>query len=216
MNHTTQCTKNGKTYWRVDYIGSDRQRHFKFLPTKEQADDFLADAIQLSRQPTVSDLPMTITLAAYANRWLEQIATHLKPRTVTSYADTLRVHLLPDFGTIRVRGLPRSNVKAFPSSQLKTHRPNSVRIMHATLRALLNAAVDDGLVVANVTDKLGRSLKLVTKAKVRTETIKAMDRAQRDAFLATAARIEPWWAPIVGGAGAVRAPAWRGLCPRGG
>src|SRR5262245_10486262 len=196
MNHTKQCTKNGKTSWRVDYIGSDRQRHFKFLPTKEQADDFLADAIKVSRQPTVSDLPTTMTLAAYAHRWLDEIAAHLKPRTVTSYTDTLRVHLLPKFGTTRVRDLQRGTVKAFLAAKLKTHQPNSVRIMHATLRALLNAAIDDGLIVANVTDKLGRGLKLVTKPKVRQERIKAMDRAQRDAFLTTAARIEPWWAPM--------------------
>jgi hypothetical protein len=69
-------------------------------------------------------------------------------------------------------------------------------IMHATLRVILNAAVDDGLIVANPADKLGRALKLVAKARVRQEHVKAFDRAQRDTFLTTAAKIEPWWAPM--------------------
>jgi hypothetical protein len=68
--------------------------------------------------------------------------------------------------------------------------------MHATLRVILNAAVDDGLIVENPTDKLGRALKLVAKTRVRQEHVKAFDRAQRDTFLTTAAKIEPWWAPM--------------------
>lgn len=84
----------------------------------------------------------------------------------------------------------------FLAKRLDTHKPNSVRIMHATLRGMLNAAVDDGLIVANPADKLGRALKLVVRTKVRQECIKAMDREQRDRFLAVAGQVEPWWAPM--------------------
>ena len=68
--------------------------------------------------------------------------------------------------------------------------------MHATMRVILNAAVDDGLIIANPADKLGRSLKLVTRTKNRQELIKAMNREQRDAFLRKAAEHEPWWASM--------------------
>jgi hypothetical protein len=78
--------------------------------------------------------------------------------------------------------------------------------MHATLRVILNAAVDDGLIVENPTDKLGRALKLVAKTRVRQEHVKAFDRAQRDPFLTTAAKIEPLVGADVGRAGALRAP----------
>jgi integrase len=42
-----------------------------------------------------------------------------------------------------------------------------------------------------------RKLKLSTKQKARQQAVKvkAMTRAERDTFLATAERIEPWWAP---------------------
>jgi len=63
---------------------------------------------------------------------------------------------------------------------------DSVRIIHATLRALLNAAVDDGVIIANPADKLGRTLRLVVNAKTRQEEVKAMTRDQLGAFLAAA------------------------------
>jgi integrase len=195
MNHAAKCRKNGHTRWRVDYIGSDGRRHFKFLPTSEQAEDYLATMTIASRQKTTTDLPGSMTVAEYAAHWLRLIETHVKPRTLASYTETLRLHLLPAFGATRVRDLQRGRIKTFLAKRLDTHKPNSVRIMHATLRVMLNAAMDDGLIVANPADKLGRSLKLVTRSKVRQEAIKAMDRAQRDCFLATAYRVEPWWAP---------------------
>jgi integrase len=196
MNHLKRCTKNGKPIVRADYIGSDGKRHFKFLPTAEQAEDFLASATIESRQPTQSDLPATITVAGYAAHWSRLVASHLKPRTRSCYAETLRLHILPAVGATRVRDLQRGRIKAFLATKLEDHKPNSVRLMHATLRVVLNAAVDDGLIVGNPCDKLGKALKLRAKTKVRQEHIKAMDRNQRDRFLAVAYTVEPWFAPM--------------------
>ena len=67
---------------------------------------------------------------------------------------------------------------------------DSVRIIHATLRGLVNAAVDDGVIVANPADKLGRGLRLVINAKTRQEEVKAMTRDQLAAFLG-ASRTRP-------------------------
>src|SRR5262245_1516473 len=196
MNHVRRCTKNGRPRYCVDYIGSDGRRHFKFLTTAEAAEDFLAAATLASRQPTHSHLPSTITLAAYSAHWRAVARPHLKPRTLASYDTTLRVHLLPAFGATRIRDLQRGRIKTFLAARLADHQPNSVRIMSAILHLILAAAVDDGLIVANPADKLGRALKLVTQPTVRQESIKAMDRAQRDTFLATAQRIAPWWAAL--------------------
>jgi len=60
----------------------------------------------------------------------------------------------------------------------------TVRILHATLRAMLNAAVDDGVTVANPADRLGRHLKFIATTATRQEEIKAMTREQLSAFLA--------------------------------
>ncbi len=196
MNRVVLCTKNGHRQYRVDYVGSDGRRHQKFRPTQEEAEDLLAQETVASRQPTRSDLPPTTTLAAYVERWRSLLTRHLKPRTLASYTETLDLHLLPAFGTTRVRDLERGTIKAFLASKLATHQRNSVRIMHATLRVVLNAAIDDGLILANPAARLGKQLALIEAKKVRQERIKAFDRAQRDRFLATAYRVEPWYAPM--------------------
>jgi hypothetical protein len=74
---------------------------------------------------------------------------------------------------MRVRDIQRGRIKAFLGRQLDDQSRNTVRLMHATLRVVLNSAVDDGLLVANPADKLGRALKLVMRTKVRQEQIKA-------------------------------------------
>ena len=153
-----------------------------------------------------------MTLEAYVAHWLPLAETHLKPRTLASYRDTLRLHLLPAFGAMRVRDLQRGKIKVLLAGKLHDHNPNSVRIMHATLRVILNAAVDDELILANPADKLGRTLKLVAKTK-------SARRPSRHSTASTGRvpRHRPPGRPVVradvGGAGALRAPTRRSLCP---
>ena len=100
--------------------------------------------------------------------------------------------------------LQKSQIKAFLVEKLKAGKVrtitengitkelreplarDSVRIIHATPRAMLNAAVDDGLILANPADKLGRALRLAKNATTRQEEIKAMPREQASSFLAAA------------------------------
>ena len=65
---------------------------------------------------------------------------------------------MPVFGDIRIRELQRGRIKAFLAYRLQERANNTVRLMHATLRVILNAAVDHGILVANPADKLGRAL----------------------------------------------------------
>ena len=67
---------------------------------------------------------------------------------------------------------------------------DTVRIMHATLRAMLNAAVDDGVILANPADRLGRQLRLTPSKTTRQEQIKAFNRPQLEAFLTAALACE--------------------------
>jgi hypothetical protein len=53
-----------------------------------------------------------------------------------------------------------------------------VRLIHATLRAMSNAAVEDELRPDNPAARLGKQLRLVLPPKARQENIKAMDREQ--------------------------------------
>ena len=69
-------------------------------------------------------------------------------------------------------------------------------MVHFPLHYLLKAAVDDGVLVSNPAEKLGRLLRLVASKATRQEDIKAMTRNQRRVFLETAATEAPRYYPL--------------------
>jgi integrase len=91
--------------------------------------------------------------------------------------------------------LTRGQVKAFVLA-LRDHEPayasGTLRIAYATLRAVLNAALDDELIGANPSQRLG---KLLTRPAAPGDgadvAVKAFDAAQLHTFLETAARMSP-------------------------
>jgi integrase len=88
--------------------------------------------------------------------------------------------------------LQRGVIRAFLAEKLVSGlERNSVRSIHATLRALLYAAIDDGLIKSNPASKLGKQLRLVKRTQERQEQVKALTREQLGYFLATAAKAEP-------------------------
>ena len=125
-----------------------------------------------------------------------------------AHRTALRLHLLPTFGRVKVRLLQKGQIKTLLAELLQRGwvktitkggvtqeirlplRRGSVRIIHATLRAMLYAAVDDGVIVANPAERLGRHLKLVPAPATRQEEIKAMTREQLSAFLAAAMAVD--------------------------
>ena len=96
------------------------------------------------------------------------------------YEQLLKRHIIPSLGAIPLRHVHKGVIKDFLteklSQEVKIQNPflkptnqrekrlarNSVRNLHAILRAMLRAATDDGLIVVNPAEKLGRQLRLVT------------------------------------------------------
>ena len=66
-----------------------------------------------------------------------------------------------------------------------------MRNIQAVLRAMLNAAIEDGLLSSNPAANLGRSLKLTASPTTTQEVTKAMTMTQRQQFLATACQEAP-------------------------
>jgi hypothetical protein len=97
-------------------------------------------------------------------------------------ADLLR----PDFP---VRRLSRTQVKALVTAKLVAGlSKNSVRLIHTTLHAVLEDAVDDAILKQNPAARRSRSRKnrmtsLASSAAVRADAIKAMTREQLSGFL---------------------------------
>lgn len=182
------CIRKRRGKWVVDYRDAAGIRRWVTCETRREAEDALARLLPEARQASRPVVDPDLTLVAYAERWLGLVAASIKPRTLTSYEKALRLHLLPTLGTVKVRQLQKGRVKALLAEKLTGGLSrNSVRIIHATLRAMLNAAVDAGVIVGNPADKLGRQLHLVRPAKARQEEIKAFTREQLDLFLTAAA-----------------------------
>jgi integrase len=191
------CIRKRRGTWVVDYRDSAGVRRWVTCETRRAAEAILEEKLRESRQPSRPAVDVNITLADYAAQWRQVIEASIKPRTRASYEQILRLHIVPAFGAVKVRQLQKGRVKAFLAEKLASGLArNSVRIIHATLRAMLNAAVDDGLILGNPADRLGRRLRLVQRPAERRETIKALTREQLAHFLATAAATDRRHAPL--------------------
>ncbi len=114
-----------------------------------------------TRQATKPVVDPNITTKDYSQRWLVMLDAAvaggtLKTRTRQSYKQNLDLHILPTLGSLKVRQLQKGRIKTLLAEKLSGGLArNSVRIIHATFRALLNASVDDGVILANPAKRLG-------------------------------------------------------------
>lgn len=191
------CVRKRRGKWVADYRDAEGTRRWITCNTRRLAELALSKALQASQQPTHSVVNPDIRVAEYATCWLELIAATIAPRTLESYHDNLRLHILPKCGKFKLSKLTRSHIKRLLTAKLEGGLSrNTVRIIHATLRAMLNAAIDDGVILINPAARLGRQLRLVTPAKARQELIKAMTREERNLFLSTALKKTPRYYPL--------------------
>ena len=100
------------------------------------------------------------TLAEYATGWLKNIEHERKPSTAGFYGQFLRLYVLPRFGDSRLDGIEREGVRQFISDlRARGLAKNTIRLAVTTLRAVLNAAIDDRLIEHNPAQGLGRFVK---------------------------------------------------------
>jgi integrase len=192
------CIRKRRGKWVVDYRDGAGKRRWITCETRRDAESMLDEKRRESRQGTRPAVDPDVLTEAYARRWQNLIAATIKAATRASYANMLRLHVVPAFGAVKVRHLQRGHIKEWlAAARARGYARDSVRLMHGTLRAMLNAAIDDGVIVANPADKLGRQLKLALAAAHRQEEIKAMTREQLAVFLATAQRTEPRLYPLL-------------------
>jgi len=173
----------------VDYRDGAGTRRWVTCDTKEEANNVLADKIKESGQAVVPVTQPNITVKDYASGWMESVRANLRPGTVRVYQSALDAQILKAFGPVRVRKLTKQAVKQF-LVKLRNGgmKPKSVAGILAVLRAMLAAAVEDGLVLINPAEKAARRLRLGFGVVYE---VKAMDREQVAVFLKTAQTREP-------------------------
>lgn len=101
------------------------------------------------------------TFASYSAQWLNEHARlKCRPSTAGFYEQYLRLYVLPSFGASRLNEISRQKVKDLVESLGKRGlAKNTVRLALTAVRSVLDAAMEDGLILANPAVRLGRFVK---------------------------------------------------------
>jgi integrase len=193
--------------WYVQYRLPDGTQKSPGFASKREADAWI-DAhgreIRAAKglEPVVAS---DSTVAVYAAHWLAAIQGGVKARTHESYASQVALYVVPRLGHRPVLELGRPELRAFlihcrtqgvAGAPLKT---GSVYAIYATVRAMLNAAIEDGLRRDNPAAKLGKVLHLHPTKQARRAAIvaRALDREQTQQLLEHTRTVEAGWYPLI-------------------
>lgn len=135
----------------VSLTNGTRKRIHVYAATRQEVHDRLAEKLALERKG-IRTPEKEWTVAGYLDYWLsEVVATKNRPRTADLYESTVRVHIVPRIGRIRLTKLTVADVQRMLNDDLAAGA--SVRTVHKTrtvLRAALSRAEREELVLRNV------------------------------------------------------------------
>lgn len=180
---------SGRIAWQIDYrdASSRKRRRSQFLD-KGKAEQFFAKVVKEERQARPLTINTNVTVSEYSTRWLTAIVGTVSQKTLVSYAQLIRLYILPVIGDLRLLDLHSQLIGNTLTSWAQAGRaPNTVRLVRATLSAMLADAVDEGILGINpVRDAGGRRHRRLALRQARenqTKRIRALSRQQLDTFL---------------------------------
>ncbi|GGI02822.1 site-specific integrase [Egicoccus halophilus] len=225
-------TKAGERLYRIRWdlpTGSDgrrRQRTRRGFRTKREASAALAELLHEQANRGRPSVRSTVTLDEYARGWLDQ-RRDLRP-TARDNLTTALVHVLPRLGARRVQEVTPEDVAtlyvdlAERGKRAGTCRTagvtcaehgctperhqglseKSVGHVHAALRAILAAAVEDGLIASNPADtkraKQARARGGKTSAKVTEDRCWSTEQARAFIDATSEDRLGALWTTLLG------------------
>ncbi len=163
-----------RSEWLADYrLAGKRIR--RCFHTREEAERAVARADLLSgKRDGPAGALLASTLSAYSGEWLRRAQGRLAPKTLRSYEQLLRVHVLPALGHRPLRELTRASLRELLAQKVEAKLSrNTVRLIHAAVRALLSEAVDEEILIANPAAGLGRVYGLASR-RARQHELRAL------------------------------------------
>lgn len=103
--------------------------------------------------------PCNLTMAQWLEVWLSEYCVDVKPRTLDKYRSVVRVHLIPQFGKVKLSALSVHHIQRFYNGTLKGAAgfrklsPKSIRDVNGVLHRALQQAVDVDYLKVNPADK---------------------------------------------------------------
>ncbi|PYN14020.1 MAG: hypothetical protein DME06_05675, partial [Candidatus Rokuibacteriota bacterium] len=120
------CIRKRRGKYVVDYRDGAGIRRWVTCKTEREARNALIDKAREARQAMHPVVDPNITLSAYAERWLREIAVTIKPKTQKSYGLALRLHILPTLESTKVRMLQKGRIKSFLIERLHQGKVRTV------------------------------------------------------------------------------------------
>jgi len=162
-----------------------------------------------------------VRLREYAERWLrEHVEIACKPRTREHYASVFKHHVYPTLGDVALGDVTRERLRTLLAERSAAGRTSKKKRQEGNgeheplsrstlanilipLRALLNAAVDDGKIASNPAVRLGRFSRGLNEREARK--VEALTAEELACVLAVASKLYPESADIL------HVLAWTGL-----
>lgn len=191
MGNIRKVTRNvnGKeyTYYEARFTagydpgtGSQIQRSITGKTQKEVAKK-LKEALVAMDTGTYIE-PCKITVGQWLDTWSDEYLGAIKPSTVCAYKATIKTHLKPGLGAIRLDALDVHIVQSFyndllnPKKNKKAISPKTVKNVHGVLHKALEQAVYNGYIRANPTNAC-------VLPRIEKKQIKPLDEDQITTFL---------------------------------
>jgi integrase len=189
------CIRKRRGKFTVDYRDATGRRRWITCESKGEAIELL-DVKRKEVKLLAGSLCANpdITVKEYFDLWIEKVAHTNKPLTAESYRGNFRLHILPEFGGLKVQKLHRTLIKKWLVEKLgEGYAKGTIRLLIKTFRSMLSEAVEDGIIPVNPASKMGRNLKVEGKESNKgAKDIKAFSRDQLSRFLENA---HPRWYP---------------------
>ena len=154
--------KDGRYETRVTLNTLTGRRRVSFYgETAEEANNKKFQALADQAKGILFSDPGRLTVGEFLQGWLADTARYqVSEGSYERYGRTLRNHLLPFFGRVKLRELNAAHVRAFKARKIDEGLdPNTVGVMQGVLSTALNQAVDDGLIPSNPASRVKKAVK---------------------------------------------------------
>lgn len=182
-------TRNGQNYeyWEARYTegydpgtGKQIQRSITGKTQKEVAQKLKAAVAAIDAGIYIT--PCKMTVAEWLDIWSEQYLGGVKSSTVAAYRATIRTHLIPGLGAIRLETLDTHMVQGFynslgvPTANRNAVSPKTIKNVHGILHKALQQAVANGYIRFNPTNSC-------VLPRVEKKELQPLDEAETKLFL---------------------------------
>jgi len=136
--------------WEARYWAGGKRRSV-YGSTRKEVADKLARAIANNEEPRATFAATSITVREFFAQYDDAVRDTMKRRSLETYRDIVRLHLLPAFGNKKLKNLTREHVQRMYSQKRDTGLSAArVRRIHGVLSSALNQAVQWRLIDHNV------------------------------------------------------------------